>query len=415
MGAKRVSKQGVTVSTGNAIEVTNTSDAVLFSVDNTGAIGRIANLTAKGSILTASATSTPAALAVGANGETLVADSSTSTGLRYTENYAAGKNKIINGDFTINQRALTSTTTSGAYGFDRFQWSFTGGSNTYSAQTFTAGAAPVAGYEAINFARIATTGQSAVGDFCYLFQKIEDVRTFAGQTVTFSFWAKASSGTPNVGISIEQQFGAGGSAVVVVNGGVKAITTSWARYSATIAIPSVSGKTIGTAPRLIAGLFTSAGTTLSGAGYPAVGIQNTTIDFWGIQVEAGSVATAFQTATGTLQGELAAAQRYYFRSTATGNAFTQMCFGSAISTTSSRQTLSLPVPMRTVFTSIDYGNLVVSDQDGGTYAISAITNASSSPSYVSIDCAITSATQYRPQALTANNNTAAFLGFSAEL
>jgi hypothetical protein len=62
---------------------------------------------------------------------------------------------------------------------------------------------------------------------------------------------------------------------------------------------------------LAAGLFTSAGTSISGAGYPAVGIQNETIDFWGVQVEAGSVATAFQTATGTIQGELAACQRYY--------------------------------------------------------------------------------------------------------
>jgi hypothetical protein len=36
-----------------------------------------------------------------------------------------------------------------------------------------------------------------------------------------------------------------------------------------------------------------------------------TIDFWGVQVEAGNVSTAFQTATGTLQGELALAESYY--------------------------------------------------------------------------------------------------------
>ena len=40
--------------------------------------------------------------------------------------YAAGKNKIINGDFEINQRAFSSTTTNNAYGFDRFKLTYSG-------------------------------------------------------------------------------------------------------------------------------------------------------------------------------------------------------------------------------------------------------------------------------------------------
>ena len=60
----------------------------------TGRIPTTANspLTAKGDLFTFSTGS--AKLAVGNNGETLVADSSTSTGLRYKEDYAAGKNKL---------------------------------------------------------------------------------------------------------------------------------------------------------------------------------------------------------------------------------------------------------------------------------------------------------------------------------
>jgi hypothetical protein len=264
---------------------------------------------AKGDLIAASAADTPARLAVGSNGETLVADSSTSTGLSYQANWAAGKNKIINGDFNVNQRNLTSTTTNNIYGFDRWTWLYSGGTATWSAQTFTPGAAPVAGYESTNFSRVVTSGQSGTGDYAFVGQRIENVRTFAGQTVTVSFWAKAATGTPKVGISFEQSFGSGGSGGVIVNAGNVTISTSWARYSLTVAIPSISGKTIGAGSFLILEMWSSAGSTLSA--YTGIGVQNATIDIWGVQVEAGSVATAFQTATGTIQGELAACQRYY--------------------------------------------------------------------------------------------------------
>jgi hypothetical protein len=224
--------------------------------------------------------------------------------------FVAGKNKIINGDFYINQRGFSSTSTNTTYGFDRWSIFLSGGPVTYSAQTFTAGSAPVAGYESTNFARIVTS-QSGTSDFAFLSQPIEDVRTFAGQTVTLSFWARSSSGTPNVGFHFNQTFGSGGSSDVLTSAGVTAITTSWARYSKTVTLPSIAGQTIGTGSYLRACVFTSAGTSISGAGYPAVGAQSATIDIWGVQVERGSVATPFTTATGTIQGELAACEYYY--------------------------------------------------------------------------------------------------------
>jgi uncharacterized protein YkwD len=42
-----------------------------------------------------------------------------------------------------------------------------------------------------------------------------------------------------------------------------------------------------------------------------MGLQNNTFDFWGVQVENGTTATAFQTASGSLGGELALCQRYF--------------------------------------------------------------------------------------------------------
>lgn len=226
----------------------------------------------------------------------------------------AGKNKIINGDFFVNQRAFTTTTTTGTYMFDRFSASCVGGTVTYTAQTFTTGAAPVAGYEGKNFIDVATTGQSAATDFARLVQSIESVRTLANQPVTISFWAKAASGTPKVAVETQQVFGSGGSPSSSVNTyfGQATLSTAWARYSVTTTLPSISGKTIGTAndDRVQVNFYTSAGTSFNSR-TGSLGIQTATISFWGIQVEYGTQMTPFQTASGgSIQGELAMCQRY---------------------------------------------------------------------------------------------------------
>jgi hypothetical protein len=262
--------------------------------------------------------------------------------------FIAGKNKIINGDFAINQRAFSSTTSSGAYGLDRWQYTYSGGTVTYSAQAFTLGAAPVAGYEGTNFARVLTASQSTSAQFALFRQMIESVKTFAGQTVTVSFWAKAASGTPKVAIELVQNFGSGGSpsADAIVYAGQVTLSTSWTRYSVTATVPSISGKTLGTNNNdvFIVHFFTSAGSNFD-ARTGSIGIQNNTIDFWGVQAEAGSVATPFTTATGTLQGELAACQRYYYlHSTGTGKG---IALGTYYSSSDMRAYVGLPVTMRT--------------------------------------------------------------------
>jgi hypothetical protein len=258
---------------------------------------------AKGDLISATANDTPARLAVGANGETLVADSSASTGLRYMPTFFAGKNKVINGDFGVWQRGTTTTSATAATTFlaDRFlsRFDFSSGTATISQQTFTPGTAPVAGYESAYFQRL--TMPSGASSYMTNGTRIEDVRTFAGQTVTMSFWAK-SSVAQSGNMRILQNFGSGGSADVD-NTAAISLTTSWARYTMTVTLGSMSGKTIGAGSYLQAVPF-------------AYGIwtSSSTIDLWGVQLEAGSAATSFQTATGTIQGELAACQRYYEKS-----------------------------------------------------------------------------------------------------
>ena len=150
--------------------------------------------------------------------------------------YAAGKNKIINGDFGIWQRGTSFTLSAGTrtYTADRFSDIFVGGSPTVtiSQQSFTAGTAPVAGYESSFFHRFALSGTATSNTANQTRQAIEDVRTFAGQTVTFSFWAKADSAR-TVNVYFGQIFGSGGSADVYTTSVPVSLTTSWARYTST--------------------------------------------------------------------------------------------------------------------------------------------------------------------------------------
>lgn len=326
--------------------------------------------------------------------------------------YAAGKNKIINGDFRINQRAFSSTTTTGTYGFDRWSMQLSGATGTYSAETFTLGAAPVAGYEGTNFARLAiTTGN----DNASLQNRMESVRTFAGQTVTVSFWAKGTNPTTEGGLyaSLSQIFGSGGSpsSAVTVTGTKFVLTANWTRYSFTLSVPSISGKTLGT----------TAGTDylalIIGQG-ASTSTDSWTLDLWGVQVEAGNTATAFQTATGTLAGELQAAQRYYYRLTpgASGRRFgNSMGLGG----TTAALLVPFPVSMRTEPTALEQSGTAADysvSQGSTAYTCSAVPTFATATTIngqvtftVATGLVDTAASMGRAAA------TGAYLGWSAEL
>lgn len=264
-------------------------------------------LLAKGDIFVATGNGAYTRLAAGNSGEQLYVDSSTSTGLRWQGDYNVGKNKVLNGAFDVWQRGTTFNNPVSDTGFlaDRFYsvHNGSGATRTITRETFTPGSAPVAGYESQYFLRYNVSNIGTGNTYQYITTSIEDVRIFAGQPITFSFWAKANTNI-NVGWNVDQFFGSGGSAVNYNAAGYPQstfnLTTSWQRFTATGIMQSISGRTIGSSNYLR--LFIA---------LPAN--QNLVVDTWGWQLEAGSVATPFTTNTGNQQAELAACQRYYQR------------------------------------------------------------------------------------------------------
>jgi hypothetical protein len=316
--------------------------------------------------------------------------------------FAAGKNKIINGDFGIWQRGTTGLGTGGGFNADR--WMFygdgTGTTHAISQQTFTPGTAPVSGYEGQYYFQYQCTVAGTGATERSLYTRIEDVRTLAGQTATLSFWAKADAARSISGY-IRQNFGSGGSANVDITLASQSVTTSWARYSVTVTIPSISGKTIGTSSFLQLVLQFPTNVT-------------ETIQVWGIQLEAGSVATPFTTATGTVEGELAACQRYYWRASFESSQYVGVAMGSATSTTNIAFVIQNPVPMRVKPSAIEY--TAVEGYDGVSVLTGTAFGFNSAGKTASrIDMTVTGATQFRPYSIWLGNNSTSYFGLTAEL
>jgi hypothetical protein len=333
------------------------------------------------------------------------------------EYLTSSQNLIINGAFEINQRAFASTTTSGAFGHDRWSLEAATGTVTYSTQEFTPGTS-LETDEPSNFARIITTGQSGTGALTIFRQKIENVRAVAGQAVTVSFWAKAASGTPKLAVEINQNFGLGGSPSAVVNtyAGQVTLSTEWARYSVTVNVPTALGKTFGTTANTS---FTQLSLWLSGgsnfdARTGSIGIQSNTFDIWGVQVEEGSTATPFSRNANSIQGELAACQRYYYRAYADSNGWFGP--GAVASATTFRAHVGFPVTMRaapaaveTTGTAGNYSLLVGVALIATAVAVSSSTTRGMGLNMTSSGMTAGVAGMFRSE--TSN----VFLGFSAEL
>jgi hypothetical protein len=209
----------------------------------------------------------------------------------------AGRNLIHNSLLAVAQRTAGPFSVAG-YTLDRWFLSRVADTASIQQTSHTDTTRGQIGDEAAVYAvQNAFTGNAAAGSFHYLWQPIESVRRLGGKTVTVSFWAASGSGTPKLGVSIDQIFGTGGSPSATVTGTGQAVmlSTTWARYTATFTIASTAGKTLGTGSNdYTALIFWYSAEASFNARSGSIGVQSGLIAIWGMQLEIGSAATPLE-------------------------------------------------------------------------------------------------------------------------
>lgn len=314
--------------------------------------------------------------------------------LNYHPNY------VINGGMDISQRgtSISNINSDGTYTADRF-YIARGGPVNYTQGTTT----PPVGFSYYG----SYVNNGASNPFMTIGQTIEtkDAILLAGKTVTLSFYARANANT-----TLSKNFIINGMCSNTIDTKIDTVISStnftapygttasdWARFSHTFTVPSTA-KTVGFS-------IQSTGTLAVGDG----------IHLTGVQLEEGSVATPFRRAGGTIQGELAACQRYYWRATADGP-YNRYAMGSGYSSTQVVILMPNPVKMRAAPTSVEANILCV--WDGGTLSGSATSvsfdSAGSFASTIFLN-GLTGITATRAYQMLANGSTSAYIGMSAEL
>jgi hypothetical protein len=298
---------------------------------------------AKGDLIAATANDTPARLAVGANGTSLVADSGQSTGLAWVATPSAS-NPFLNSAQNVWQRGTSIAVTTGTtpYTSDRWVAQSNGANNalTVSRQlTSDTTNLPFIQYCARVQRNSGQTG-TTVSYFAQSFETVNSI-PFAGKPVTITFYARAganySPASSILGASLFSGTGTDQSifgtytGAASVTGGNFTLTTTWQRFTMTGTVSS-------SATELAFYVNWSSTGTAGAADF---------FEITGVQLDVGNVALPYRAYAATFQGELSACQRYYQRANyndgttiMSGQAFTATLCGAAM--------VAFPVQMRIV-------------------------------------------------------------------
>jgi hypothetical protein len=264
-------------------------------------------------------------------------------------------NILINSNFVVNQRSYTSGSalSSGAYGVDR--WKST---SNNSSMTFT--------YSVNGYPVTINSG----GSFA---QVIEQTNIPGSGSYTLS-WSGTATGR-------------------VYNSGATA--PSYAASPVTVTLD-------GTANVVVEFEATGGTKTLEK-----------------VQLEKGTSATNWRLQSNGYEAELAKCQRYYIRYNAGSGGYGKVAQGFALGSNSVAFGIPVPVEMRTVASSVDYSTIGnwraydnVSEKTGSSFSL----DTASTTKFINVELVgVGSATTSRPYFLRAFNDTAAYIGFSAEL
>jgi len=378
----------------------------------TGRVPTTANspLTAKGDLFGYS--TTQARVAVGNDGETLVADSSTTTGIRWNRT-PYSSNVLLNSAFQIWQRGTSTAipANTSTYSADRWTSYRTATGSTVSRQATN----DTTNLAFIQYcARVQRDSGNTSTAIMYFTQAIETVNTIplANLPITYSFYARAGanysaasstlSSQITTGTGTDQAPYAGYTGATVPLSGTHTLTTTWQRFTVTGSMPNNATE------MLIQFQNTPVGTAGAADFY----------EITGVQINVGSVALPFGTFSETIQGELDACQRYFARYNADGG-YCPYAMAETSSATVAYAVLPYVVPMRvTPASTFTAANTFALGAAGSNFTATAIAGSTGSTKALQIQVTVASGmTAGRAARLTDFSGAAngSYIDLSAEL
>jgi hypothetical protein len=306
----------------------------------------------------------------------------------------AGKNFVINGGMDFWQRGTSFTNPGSTYTVDRWvgYWSASG---TVTQETTNVPSG-------CRYALKMTSTATSAGNNFYQLIETNNTIPLAGKTVTFSAYVAGTNGkTPIIGIDTS----------TVVD---DSLFGSWTGLATSSSVTTSS-----TYQRLTVTATIPSNTKSLRVHLDSYPVNNTDYLLWsGVQLEVGSVASAFSRAGSTIGGELALCQRYYYRLTSVGSSSNYQHFGmgQAYSTSAAKVPIFLPVAMRTSPSVSSSGSIGLLNSINSSVANASIQNDGINTTIAgTVWSGSSGLVAGNATTLIANGNSTCFIEFSSEL